>query len=590
VTQSVDECRALEANGQAEAAYKAFIANDHVDEAARMLSARGRGVDAAERLLSWVARQSRPLSERARSLGLRAAEIFEAQGRGPRALEVLAWLPEPVVLDAAAVRVADAGFAFEAGCALARHGSPKPAPAYLAKTPRTDTRYATACVETVRALARGAALTMGVDRWLAEFIRRGPTTDAEAEAFYALATVYVAAGFPENAGEVLGHLLRERPGYRDAAALKARVESRALGTSDELARVVDEDAAFAGVPAFRRPPPEALVVAAPAAEVTLVPTDGAVPSLDTSVDVDATTLVKNIQPANAVQDPTEEAVVGGAGPAAFVPGMLVAQRYKIIDTLGKGGMSTVYKVLDLELNEVVALKLFTQHSNDEAVARFKQEIRLARQLVHENVIRMYDMGVAGGARFLTMELLVGEDLHAKMVRGLPMRDGCLLLAQACAGLDAAHRIGVVHRDVKPENLFVTNDNVLKVMDFGIAKHAKNTGLTLAGMVVGTPEYMAPEQAHGHMQVTHSADLYSIGVILFALATGQLPFRHTELVPLLMMHVQQAPEAPRRLNPSCPADFEKLILELLAKRAEQRPPTAKAVEERLRKLVERGVLG
>jgi serine/threonine-protein kinase len=203
---------------------------------------------------------------------------------------------------------------------------------------------------------------------------------------------------------------------------------------------------------------------------------------------------------------------------------------------------------------------------------------------------MYDMGHAGDARFLTMELLVGEDMHSKMVRGLPMREGCLLLAQACAGLEAAHLLGVVHRDIKPENLFVTANNVLKVMDFGIAKHTKNTGLTLAGMVVGTPEYMAPEQAHGHMQVTHSADLYSIGVILYALATGQLPFRHAELVPLLMMHVQQAPEPPRRLNPSCPAEFEKLILDLLAKRAEQRPPTAKVVEERLRRLVERGVLG
>ena len=590
MTQTIDECRALEASGQAEAAYKAFLANDHVDEAARMLASRGREGDAAELLLSWVARQPRPLSDRARAFGLRAAAMFEEQSRGPRALEVLAWLPEPAALDAAAVRVADAGYAFEAGCALARHGTPKQAPALLMKTPRTDARYATACVEAVRALARGAALTMNVDRWLAEFIRRGPTSDAEAEAFYALASVYLASGFPENADEVLTRLLEQRPGYRDATALKKRIEDRTFGTSEDLARVVDDDAAFSGAPAFHRPPPEAPDVATITATSPLTTGEGAVPSIDGAIDADATTLVKNMPRPNAAGAPTEEAAAPSGSSVAFVPGMLVAQRYKVIDTLGKGGMSTVYKVLDLELNEIVALKLFTQYSNDEAVERFKQEIRLARQLVHENVIRMYDMGVAGSARFLTMELLVGEDMHAKMVRGLAMRDGCLLLAQACAGLEAAHRLGVVHRDVKPENLFVTKDNVLKVMDFGIAKHSKNTGLTLAGMVVGTPEYMAPEQAHGHMQVTHSADLYSIGVILYALATGQLPFRHTELVPLLMMHVQQAPEAPRRLNPSCPAEFEQLILELLAKRAEQRPPTARAVEERLKRLVERGVLG
>jgi tRNA A-37 threonylcarbamoyl transferase component Bud32 len=590
MSQTLEECRALEASGQVEAAYRAFIDNDHVDEAARMLAARGRGLDAAELLLSWVARQSRPLSERARVLGLRAAAMFEEQGRGPRALEVLAWLPDVAALDAAAARVADAGHVFEAGCALARHGTPAQAPMMLSKTPRTDERYPTACVEMVRALARGAALTMNIDRWLAEFIRRGPANDAEAEAFYALASVYVAAGFPENADEVLTRLIEQRPGFRDAAALKEKVARRALGSSEALARVVEDDAAFTGPPAFRRPPPEVPAAPLPEGPATAKVPGGAVPSIESSVDAEAITRVKSARPGGPA-DPAAPAESGAAAaPTSFVPGSLVAQRYKVIDVLGRGGMSTVYRVLDLELNEVVALKLFTQNSNDEAVERFKQEIKLARQLVHENVIRMYDMGTAGGARFLTMEVLDGEDLHSKMVRGLPMRDGCLLLAQACAGLDAAHRLGVVHRDIKPENLFVNNDNVLKVMDFGIAKHTKNTGLTLAGMVVGTPEYMAPEQAHGHMQVTQSADLYSIGVILYALATGQLPFRHAELVPLLLMHVQQTPEPPRRLNPACPAEFEKLILELLAKRAEQRPPTAKAVEERLKKIVERGVLG
>jgi serine/threonine-protein kinase len=237
----------------------------------------------------------------------------------------------------------------------------------------------------------------------------------------------------------------------------------------------------------------------------------------------------------------------------------------------------------------VALKLFTQPTNEEAIERFKQEIKLARQLIHDNIIRVYDLGTALGARFLTMELLVGEDLHAKMTRGISLREGCNLLAQACDGLDVAHRIGVVHRDIKPENLFVTKSGVVKVMDFGIAKQMRQPGLTMAGMVVGTPEYMAPEQAHGHMAVTPAADLYSIGIILYALATGQLPFRHDELVPLLLMHVGEAPRPPRQLNPGCPVEVEQLILELLSKQADQRPPSAAAVAARLRKLRTDGVI-
>ncbi|MBM4280141.1 MAG: serine/threonine protein kinase [Deltaproteobacteria bacterium] len=585
MTRTLDECRALERSGDSAAAYQHYIDGDFIEDAARLLVGRSRGLDAAELLLAWVARQTPPTGERARACGREAARLFEQHGRGPRALSVLAWLQDSEALTALAVRLGETDHAFEAGCALARHGDPTRAPASLLRVPRGDPRYAAAALETVRALARGAPLTMNIDRWLADFIRRGPGSDAEADAFYGLAGVYAAAGFPENADEVLGRLLVTRPGYRDAAALKEQMLADALGGAAVLARVVAEDSAFAeAAGALGRPPSDALVASSTLERSATEEVGGATPVLD--ADGGATTVVKNAPLPGSV------AAAAASAPAvlAFSPGMLVADRFRVVDVLGKGGMSTVYRVVDVELNESMALKLFTQPVNEEAVERFKQEIRLARQLVHENVIRMYDIGFAAGARFLTMELLVGEDMHAKMVRGLSLRDGALLLAQACAGLDAAHRLGVVHRDVKPENLFVTTDNVLKVMDFGIATHTKNNGLTLAGMVVGTPEYMAPEQAHGHMRVAHSADLYSLGVMLYALATGQLPFRHAELVPLLMMHVQQAPEPPRRLNPACPVEFEQLILELLAKRAEQRPASARVVEDRLKRLVQRGVLG
>jgi serine/threonine-protein kinase len=597
MTLSLDDCRALERAGQRLEAYRAYLAHDFVEEAARLLSESGRDVDAAEVLLSWVTRRPLPLDTRARACGLQAAHLLEAHGRGARALELLAWLQDAEALTVAALRIGAAGAPFPAACALARHGRPDAALPWLSDVRHDDARYAGACVEAARALARGACLTMRVDRWLADFIRRGPQTEDEAEAFYALAAVYDAAGFPESAEELLRRLVQSRPGYRDATLLRERMTATLRGTPEQLARVVAEDAAFAGAASLRRPP-----TPGPADIVAAEALDGSAAGVGQGPgNPEADTVVgEPLREAPAVvpssSSSADRASVSGAAAAVFgsptvlPPGTFLANRYRIVDVVGRGGMSIVYKVVDVELNETVALKLFTQTPNEEAVERFKQEVRLARQLVHDHVIRMYDMGFAAGARFLTMELLVGEDLHTKMVRGLTMREGVLLLAQACAGLDAAHRLGVVHRDVKPENLFVTNDHVVKVMDFGIARHTKNSGLTLAGMVVGTPEYMAPEQAHGHMSVTPSADLYSIGVILYALATGQLPFRHAELVPLLMMHVQQAPAAPRRLNPSCPADFEQLVLELLAKRAEQRPSSAKIVEERLKRLVHRGVFG
>ncbi len=550
---TLEECKGLEQGGKLEEAYRAYVQQGFVDDAARLLVAHGRSIEAADLLLGKVAQLTPPLEPAAKTRALWAARLFEDNGKVPRAIEVLSWLKEPVALLDCALRIAEKGMAYEAGVAVARYGDAAKAPALLMRTARADPRYAAACVEVVRALVRGAPLNMQIDRWFSDFIRKGPSTDDEADAFYALAALYAKQQLPENAAEVLGRLVEKKPSYKDAAAQKAQLEGAVLGNFDALAKVLDEDAAFAAAEKPKR--------------------------------------VHTIEP--ALPQPAPTVVIEETEPTlatlSFAAGTTVSKRYKIVDVIGRGGMSIVYKATDLELNETLALKLFTQPTNDVAIERFKQEIKLARQLLHENIIRVYDLGTTQGARFLTMELLLGEDLHSRMTRGISLRDGCQLLAQACAGLDVAHRLGVVHRDIKPENLFVTKDGIVKLMDFGIAKHTKQSGLTVAGMVVGTPEYMAPEQAHGHMAVTPAADLYSIGVILYALATGQLPFRHTELVPLLMMHVQEPPEAPRKKNPHCPVEVERLVLDLLQKRAEDRPPSAKAVEARLLELRTKGVV-
>jgi tetratricopeptide (TPR) repeat protein len=601
-TPTIEHGRSQEAAGQTDAAYRTYLHGGHVDDAARLLLAHGRAAEAADVLLSAVAKLARPFDAVAVDRVKRAASLLEQAGKATRCLQVLAWFGDDALLNATAERLAEAGYVVDAGTTLARHGDPSRALAWLLRVPRTDERYGTAGVEAVRALVRGANLTMAVDRFLAEFIRRGPADEAGADAFYALAALYARRSLPENALEVLQRLVEKKPGFKDADAQRTRLELQVLGSVDDLARVLDEDAAFAAASARRQPPSELVVTPAVSLSGASLETPTAsVPA--TNNDFNGSRTVTSIEtpgsqsPANRAQSAIAAAVAAAtddddveqATTLSFAPGTTVAKRYRIIDVVGRGGMSIVYKAEDLELRETLALKLFTQPTNEEAIERFKQEIKLARQLLHDNIIRVYDLGTALGARFLTMELLLGEDLHAKMTRGISLRDGCNLLAQACDGLDVAHKLGVVHRDIKPENLFVTDERVVKVMDFGIAKQMRQQGLTLAGMVVGTPEYMAPEQAHGHMQVTPAADLYSIGIILYALATGQLPFRHDELVPLLLMHVSQAPVPPRQLNSGCPVEVEALILQLLSKHADDRPPSAMAVAERLRGFQRAGIV-
>ena len=604
--------RAQEAAGQTDAAYRTYLQTGHVDDAARLLLAHGRTAEAADVLLSAVAKLPRPFDAVAVDRIRRATALLAQAGKAARCLQVLAWFGDESLMNTTAERLAEAGAFVEAGTTLARHGDATRALHWLLRVPRSDERYGPAAVEVVRALVRGAALTMAVDRFLAEFIRRGPADDDSADAFYALAALYARRALPENAMEVLQRLVDKRPGFKDADAQRTRLEHVVLGSTDALARVLDEDAAFAAASSRRA---VAELVVAPATNWSgFESTNPAAPVGVEEPPTSTNTSESTKTPANktrsqARKDAASSApgnavaagdVVNSAGrdgasdneqvtTLSFSPGSTVAKRYRIIDVVGRGGMSIVYKAEDLELRETLALKLFTQPTNEEAIERFKQEIKLARQLLHDNIIRVYDLGHALGARFLTMELLLGEDLHAKMTRGISLRDGCTVLAQACDGLDVAHAVGVVHRDIKPENLFVTNTNVVKVMDFGIAKQLRNQGLTLAGMVVGTPEYMAPEQAHGHMQVTPAADLYSIGIILYALATGQLPFRHPEFVPLLLMHVQQAPVPPRQINSGCPVEVETFILQLLSKNAADRPQSAAAVAEHLRSFQRRGIV-
>ncbi|QSQ19600.1 protein kinase [Pyxidicoccus parkwayensis] len=269
----------------------------------------------------------------------------------------------------------------------------------------------------------------------------------------------------------------------------------------------------------------------------------------------------------------------------LMPGQVVAGRYRVERWLGAGGSATVYEATDLHQDLRVALKvLAVPYAHDALVARFHQEVEHVRALEHVNILRVFDAGVDGDRHYLTMELLEGSDLRQLLAERRATRVEALRwITHATVALEHAHGRGVLHRDVKPANLFITRTGVLKLMDFGLAKSSHVAGATAQGAVLGTPEYMAPEQVMGSPKVSPATDLYALGVVAYELLTGQLPFRHTEPMPLMFMHVQQAPAPPRTLCPDLPEPFEHVVLKLLQKRPEDRFPDAASLHAALGKL-------
>ena len=260
-------------------------------------------------------------------------------------------------------------------------------------------------------------------------------------------------------------------------------------------------------------------------------------------------------------------------------GTLFAGRYEILATLGRGGMGVVYRANDKKLDDIVALKVLRPDllkDDPTHVERFKQEIKLARKVTHRNVLRTHDFGDADGTPYISMEFLEGVTLKdlIKSKGALPVGVGLRIAKQICAGLEAAHRQGVIHRDIKPQNILILPESgEVKIMDFGIARVSEvkgQSGLTSDGTVMGTPDYMPPEQAQGHA-VDFRSDIYSLGVVLFEVFTGQLPFNGETVMALVMNHIQKAPPRPRSVNPALPEDLERIILRCLEKDPAKRYP-------------------
>lgn len=264
-----------------------------------------------------------------------------------------------------------------------------------------------------------------------------------------------------------------------------------------------------------------------------------------------------------------------AGPQA---GALWAGRYEILEVLGRGGTGSVYRAVDLELDEEIALKVLTVEAfleGTQAVQTLKQEIRVARKITHPNVVRTHDLGEADGVRFLTMEFVPGTTLREVIDRrgALSLAPGLQIGKQLLRGLGAVHDAGILHRDVKPQNVMVLPSGVVKLMDFGIARSTDFSGKPEGdGLTVGTPSYMSPEQARG-LPLDVRSDIYSVGIVLFEMFVGSRPFDAPNMYDTIRKQISEAPPVPRSLRPDLPEALEALILACLSKDPARRPPSA-----------------
>jgi eukaryotic-like serine/threonine-protein kinase len=266
--------------------------------------------------------------------------------------------------------------------------------------------------------------------------------------------------------------------------------------------------------------------------------------------------------------PTAQGVsVGGSqAPVGFAPGAIIAGRYEILRALGEGGMGTVYKATDRELDRTVALKTIRPElaANPAIIKRFKQELILARQVTHRNVVRIYDLGEADGVKFITMEYIEGRDLTSLLrEKGkLAPKEAAEIMEQVCRALEAAHMEGVVHRDLKPQNIMIDGHGKVSVMDFGIARSTEAVeAMTFTGAVIGTPQYMSPEQAKGE-KLDARSDLFSFGVVFYELLTGNSPYKADTVMSSLYKRTNEAARPAIELVPEIPRGLSEMVSKCL----------------------------
>jgi len=267
-------------------------------------------------------------------------------------------------------------------------------------------------------------------------------------------------------------------------------------------------------------------------------------------------------------------------------GSTFARRYEVIEELGEGGMGKVYRVEDKKIKEEVALKLINPEiaGDKKTIERFSNELKFARKIAHRNVCKMYDLGEEGKTHYITMEYVPGENLMGmiRMMRQLSPAQAISIAQQICEGLAEAHRLGVVHRDLKPNNIMIDKDGKARIMDFGIARSLQAKGITAGGVMIGTPEYMSPEQVDGKEADQHS-DIYSLGVVLYKMVTGKLPFSGDSSLSIALKHKTETPPDPKQYNAQISEDLSRVILRCMEKDKKNRYQSAEELFSELNRI-------
>jgi tetratricopeptide (TPR) repeat protein/predicted Ser/Thr protein kinase len=264
-------------------------------------------------------------------------------------------------------------------------------------------------------------------------------------------------------------------------------------------------------------------------------------------------------------------------------GTVLAARYEILKLLGQGGMGAVYKARDTELDRIVALKLIRPElaKNPEVLRRFKQELILARQVTHKNVIRIFDLGQSDGIKFITMDFVEGQDLRSVLLEKnkLAPEQAARIMVQICRALEAAHNEGVIHRDLKPQNIMLDASGRVYVMDFGIARSAYLPGMTQTGMLIGTPEYMSPEQGRGE-KLTERSDIFSLGIIFYEMLIGKSPYYSDTPLATLWKRMQEKATPPITADPTLPQALSDIVVKALEIEPEKRFASAGEMAQQL----------
>jgi serine/threonine protein kinase/tetratricopeptide (TPR) repeat protein len=290
--------------------------------------------------------------------------------------------------------------------------------------------------------------------------------------------------------------------------------------------------------------------------------------------------IDDIEVTETIETPNEE----------LTRGTTFAGRYEIIEELGKGGMGRVYRVEDIKTKEEIALKLIKAEfaADKKTIERFRNELTSARKITHKNVCRMYDLGEEKGLHFITMEYISGQDLKGliRQTGQLTVGKAISIAKQICDGLAEAHSLGVIHRDLKPNNIMIDRSGNAKIMDFGIARAVKGKSITGSGVMIGTPEYMSPEQVEAK-NIDHRSDIYSLGVIIYEMLTGRLPFEGETPLAVAMKHKGEIPKDPKEFNSQISDDLSSAILRCLEKDKENRFQNVREVRVELDK-IEQGI--